>query len=309
VAVLVTAPWWGYCQVRFGSFVPQSGSAIRELASAYQGGTVNLLAWVWGTGFCLGPPLVYSQEFRHLMVLSWPLGLVAGVSFLGGYLAASSWLLRSAPAAVRGPAFLLAANGMVIFLFYVGVVPAVWFFNRYMAPTAVAVTILVAAVLGEALARRRAFTAAVIAVSVLLALARSASFVYSSPSIERDWAIDSPTGYRMPMVAALRQLPAGAVVGSLQSGALSYFASRDIRVVNLDGVVDRDSALAFRTGRLDLVLRERAVTYFVDWQLQHDVLRNRSSVPIGLDTFWHTEHVQKSGHVVKASRITWPAGS
>ena len=78
----------------------------------------------------------------------------------------------------------------------------------------------------------------------------------------------------------LRRVPAGAVIGALQSGALGYYAyDSATRIVNLDGVVDHDAALAFRDHRLAAFARERGVTHLCDWELNIQAMLARSGDP------------------------------
>ena len=86
-------------------------------------------------------------------------------------------------------------------------------------------------------------------------------------------------GYRQPALAVLDSLPADAVVGSLQSGALGYYGLTvrpDVRVVNLDGVVDAEAAEALRRGRLASFARSRGVTHLADWTFNVDLFLRRS---------------------------------
>jgi hypothetical protein len=77
------------------------------------------------------------------------------------------------------------------------------------------------------------------------------------------------------MIAAA---PRGAVIGSMQSGALGWFAD-GVRVVNLDGVVDADARRAVATGRLCAFVRERGVTHLADWAMNRELFLSRCGEP------------------------------
>jgi hypothetical protein len=69
-------------------------------------------------------------------------------------------------------------------------------------------------------------------------------------------------------------LPENAVVGSAQSGALTYFARDDMTVVNLDGVANPDAFSALEAGDQFSYLRQVGVEYIVNWPINMDLLRD-----------------------------------
>lgn len=81
-----------------------------------------------------------------------------------------------------------------------------------------------------------------------------------------DRGLNGAKGYREVARDILSLLPERSVVGAFQSGALAYYAGDNCTVVNLDGVVDHDAAIAIRRKRLGEYARYRGVGYFADWR-------------------------------------------
>lgn len=104
----------------------------------------------------------------------------------------------------------------------------------------------------------------------------SARLLRAQPEGSIDDGYEGAKGYAEVARDVLAQLPPGAVVSSLQSGALGYFAAQDVQVVNLDGVVDGDAASALERGRLPDYMHERGVTHFADWPFNYFVLESHS---------------------------------
>jgi hypothetical protein len=79
-----------------------------------------------------------------------------------------------------------------------------------------------------------------------LAIALGAAGVYDAAMLREDEprfhvGLDAATGFRDSARKVVKITPKGSIVGAYQSGALSYFGSGHITVINLDGVVDPDA--------------------------------------------------------------------
>ena len=80
--------------------------------------------------------------------------------------------------------------------------------------------------------------------------------------------LDSVTGYRDMALAVRDHVPEGDVVAAWQSGALAYYLDDHATVVNLDGVVDPDAAVAIRNRRTAEYMRRRGVDWITDVELR-----------------------------------------
>lgn len=287
-AVVVVAPWWLYSLAEFGTMVPQSGAAVQELVSVHRDIGLEIPEQLaWGAGTLIGAPFT---EFRALRDFLFPRPALATIVWLGIFVALMFAIVRlGALRRERGPLLALMLHGAVILAFYSLVVSALWFFDRYLAPAHAVATLLIAAAAGSAWrsarGRGRWRVPAVALMAVLAALTvvsftQSASFVLETPAASRGAGYDGANGYREVARQIIAMAPDGAVIGSLQSGALGYYAGeRGIKVVNLDGVVDQNAAVALRDSRLAAYARRRGVTHIADWPFNLGLFFARSGDP------------------------------
>ena len=84
-----------------------------------------------------------------------------------------------------------------------------------------------------------------------------------------------PKGYRTMALEILAQVPPGTTLGAMQSGALGYYAAPSIRVVNMDGVVNRAAADAISANRLGAYITTAHIGYFADWDYNLHFLKQR----------------------------------
>lgn len=322
-AVAVVAPWWGYCLWRFGTVIPDSGAAAREVALAYQGDSLNALSeTIWAVWTILGPPFVELRGLRSsLYLLATHSTAAAWVSCLAALVLLGA-LIGSMTIAVfgeldrrhRAPFLVFVGHGVMIAAFYAYYVPVLWFFRRYTSPTALVMTALIsAAVVWAWRARTRQparLALALVALGLAAACLETGRRLVAPAAIESGHAVDGPTGYRAPTLELLAKLPDGAVVAGLQSGATSYFAPDRVTVHNADGVVDKEAARAFKDGEVGRLFRDRGVTHFLDWPLQHDMLLERAgAVGFALEPVGSASTRQQSGHRLRLSQVRWAGAS
>lgn len=315
-ALVVVAPWWGYELARFHTIIPESGTAVREQAAVHQALYLTLnrqLAWAFGT--LVGPPFFDLPALR---------AGTASVPFVGaaGFVAVASGLayggVRAFAERETLPLRLFVLATVALVLFYAVDVPALWFFRRYLAPAYLSITLLVAAgfgILSKDVTKRRLLVAAKVGLGTAGAAAvlLTASRCVVTPRTTLDAGLDGAKGYGAPAKQILAAAPSGAVLGALQSGALGYyaaFASRSVRVVNLDGVVDHDAARAFREHTLDRFARARGVTHVVDWSFNLAAFRARCAQPPELRPVAEAESQDPSGAAsgdrMILNELEWP---
>lgn len=273
VAAIVVAPWWLYSTVHHGSPVPESGAAVIQLVEGHQDLYLTVpMQMGWAAGTLLGPPFMDSVGLRSaLLGMSMP-SVIAWLLGMGLLVAGSARFIRSDSNAITYPIWAFAVHGLVTCIFYTFMVPALWFFRRYMVGAEALATLLLVAVLvhaWRARERSRPLAWAGLAVGVsfsVVALGTSLRYLWIEPAGTLDVGLHGAAGYREPAQEVLALVPPGATLGALQSGALSYFAGPDQTVVNLDGVVDKGAKAAFGERRLSDYARERGVGYLADWQ-------------------------------------------
>ncbi|HWL84670.1 MAG TPA: hypothetical protein VNO21_02645, partial [Polyangiaceae bacterium] len=274
-AALIAGPWWIYQVAQFGTIVPSSGEAVRVQVAEHRAHYLTSLGQLgWALGAVFEPWVARLADVRLLFYRqTWLTAVLAPAAFAG----AMAWLWRSA--LVREVRAYIA-GALFLFPFYALYVPALWFFPRYLAPVHAAVALLVA--IGLARARYgaaprlgvwsparvgRLLASAVVALSCAV----DVGYLFSHPARSTDEDLHGAKGYREAALAVLDMSPRGAVLGALQSGALSYFADgRDVRVLNLDGVVDAEAKTAFQGNHMASFARARAMTHFADWTWNRD---------------------------------------
>ncbi len=278
---IVVAPWWIYATLQFGSPVPESGAAVQELVSVHRDLHLERTEQLgWAAGTLLGTPFFDWGGARHALFDSALLSVLAWLS-AAGLLIAFAWRVgrRAVPLATLG------VHAVAVFGFYSLVVSALWFFRRYLAPAEALLTLIVALAVAWLWRRRRrlelAAPAGLAAVGLMaaLGLGTSLSYLLADPPRSPDVELEGAKGYREAAADILGAAPAGAVIGSLQSGALRYYAPATVRVVNLDGVVDADAAVALKEDRLAAYARRRGVTHFADWPFNTRLFLARSGDP------------------------------
>jgi len=108
------------------------------------------------------------------------------------------------------------------------------------------------------------------------------------------------------VLETLQELDPEAVVGGFQTGALAYFAPTGIRVVNLDGVVNRDAYRALRERRIFAYLRERRVTFLADWGMNLSALGSFSDESSGARVRVEFAAPEQGGLRLLLARLEWP---
>jgi hypothetical protein len=255
VAGLVVLPWWGYCAWAFGSVLPESGAAVKQL---------TLIDQRAGTG--VGVALVEAMKSVAAI-----LGIADPVFVLSAFVALAGIVLFTLSVEIRNrridALLLLGATSVLLFLFYLLYLPAFWYFDRYF--NLIYVCLILCAVVSAArhLGSLRLLAGGVAAVVVACNLANLAPLLRDRADSLAS-GDDTRHGYAEVARRLIGALPAGARLAALQSGALSYYADydgRNVRIVNLDGVVSRPAYAALKRGDLAHYMSASEVGYFADW--------------------------------------------
>lgn len=267
-AAVVVAPWWGYSIAVFGSPIPESGAAVRDIVAMHREIYLKThMAVGFASGTVIAAPIVDAGGLRDWLfghaAAAWALWL----ALVGaGGAVAWRWIRRRDASAVIA---VLVLHALAILAFYTFVVSALWFFRRYLVPAECVAVLLVAVGLawlwrGD---RSRKLAGGLLAAGCLsIGLVGSARFIVISPAVSPDTGLHGAKGYREAVRDVFALLPADATVGAFQSGALAYYAPPGLRVVNLDGVVDHRAAEAGRMRKLADHARAVGMTHLVDWK-------------------------------------------
>jgi hypothetical protein len=257
-AGLTLAPWWAWCVAEFGTPLPTSGAALHKLAT-YAPFSQHNLALTAGavTGGPFGNPLSLRTWLNDVPARGAVLFLVLTAAFIA---IAVVWLRRASITRedrahadrsrnARGNAYAAAAAlpvfavGLLFFYAWFGV----WYFNtRYLAPVQIGLVLVISVFVGRLARRQRPARIGFLVLAGTLAIALGAAGVYDAAMLRQEkprsfLGLDAATGFRRSARKVIKITPKGSIVGAYQSGALSYFGSGHITVINLDGVVDPDA--------------------------------------------------------------------
>ncbi len=294
---VTVAPYLAFLWSRFGTLLPESGSAVRFLSLCY--GTLFVLGpraafffppeqvpAIYYAGslrkavqILLGEPLLFPSSL--LLYAASALKVFSPRTLLlvlagGGVLAGNLLFLRrgSAPSddAWRG---LVRVGSLCAFLWlpaYAFGVLGQWWFNRYFFPLFLLMVLASGPLLdriGEGVPLFRTIGAArLTAAAVTLHLACFATQV--PEQFLRHKPYQNVSEYIEAAGALDRSLPPGSRGGAFQSGTVGYFARHP--VINLDGVVNRDAGRALREKRMADYIREEGIEAIIDWPLWFEAL-------------------------------------
>lgn len=267
IALVVVSPWWIYCAINFGSPVPESGPAVRQLIEIAGDQRMSMNAEV---------RLAISTLLGVVHMSSLTLVTSVGILLLLTIGAFVALLLYRASSGVA----IMAICGLALAVFYIFYLPAFWFFHRYLHFlffSIIACVIALPAVMFRNIPSLK--NSVMIGLGFfMVAMNINGMFIfYSKPVGSLYGGVDGAKGYREVAKEILSIIPDGVTIGSPQSGALSYYASRDIRVVNLDGVVNKFAFEAIRSKTLADFIVSQNVNYIAGWDVNMIDLKAQST--------------------------------
>lgn len=267
MALLVLCPWWLYQMHAFGTVVPQSGEAVADLRrmNAESGPSLGQLTG-WAMGYLVGGGIFDWRAARQAMYFDDRLAILLGAIAA----AVSACLLRKFWQDKKcRPLAVAIAFAVFVVVFYVVHVPALYFFHRYLYPAEVAMVVGIALLTRVAFSRTKVLGLALVTVAVASGAAQMLSWrLYPTENLAA--GSHGVKGYQVAAKAVLSAVPSGATLCAFQTGALGYFAAfsdPSIRVLNLDGVVNRAANLAIKRRALSDYALDQGCTYFADWAI------------------------------------------
>ncbi len=163
---------------------------------------------------------------------------------------------------------------LFLFTSYTFYLTATWFYSRYFFPLSLFFVIIAAFASNQLLSSFSSAKSKTLVFSVIV-------LVLIAVNIARPGFKDfffkeyQKSGYLEIGKWADEYFPRGAVIGSNQTGALGYF-SKDLNVINLDGVVNKDAYIAIKNKGLIDYVKNRKIEYFIDWNINYEFLLRNS---------------------------------
>lgn len=280
-ALLVSAPWWLYNLIHFGSPMPTSGAAQQAWALEW----IRLEHAAWALRLVLMPWLFAGAHEQTIGVwIQWPfspigeiritaIGVARGILLAGVAVAAWRWWRQGGIAAALaeiGPAqrrrtcrtlefaACLGVALAALVVYYALSFVAYWFYYRYFAPAALFAFVVAPIALGRLFTGNTRPARRTVAGLVVVTLAVQTATLAALAQTGR--GLGGNTVYHDQVALVRQYVPDDDYVAAGQSGTLGFFRER---VINTDGKVNR-AALAYQDHMWDY-LRERDVKWFVDW--------------------------------------------
>lgn len=248
MALIVSAPWWIFNVVSFGSLMPSSGQAenswpmppfenIRRAAQAIS----EILSLVFYLPGHLGP-VVRSV---------WTVLFICGIVFV----AYRTHLLERLRESFRlRPLVPLLVFAIALLLYYTFFFKAPHFISRYLQPGRM-LWLIAVTVSASVLWRGNRARFAIIGITLI-------GMAFCVAEYTRDYfpALQASDFYETGMWANRHP---EEKIGMLQSGIASFVAPN---IINLDGKVNAEALRAHQEGRLARYLRDEHFTYMADWK-------------------------------------------
>ena len=303
-----------------GHPLPDSGEAVRQLAGLYGptfGGPVGTWASLLGeAGAVFGDHPVAQLVLLNTLPPVVP-ALLAAIVMAGSLI-----VVLRIPAGrrerIEGLLVTGAVAGGTLLAFYASVVPAYWFFSRYLFPLSILLCIFVvpAGLWMVGVIRPAGGKTVLLAVSAAALLygggfmQRWSHLMFAPVAGAATASFDAPLSslavchnydIALWVRASVRE---DERVAMWQGGLVAYMAGR--RVLHLDGVVNRDALEAWTGGRLDRYLRRKRIDWFIDFRNVASIALSRCSdvsalVPAGASAC--SARVQVVAYRVRGSSI------
>lgn len=277
-ALVVYTPWLAYSYAHTGDFYPSSGPAVRllDLDNIWPA-TPGWSNW-WAPMLAKALATIWKCNWPVLLALAATAAALAVHRPRGGRAGRSP--RATAPGARPGGSGVLGVAAMfavLLVLAYALVQFGSWYFDRYLYPVTFVLILALCTVFERAAAARSTRYRQVQAAFILLLLCIGFGLHADTRRLVAGSGRTNRMGYMQLAQWAGRTFAPGTVVGSLQSGALAYFA-RSLEVVNLDGVVNKPCLRAIQEKRLLQYIQTARVQWVLGWGINLEYIGHRSAV-------------------------------
>jgi len=165
-------------------------------------------------------------------------------------------------------------TSLLLFVSYTFYFTANWFYSRYFFPLSLFFIILTAFANNQLMSGFNSPKSKLIVFAVTVLVLISANLI--RPGV-KDFFFKQYTrkGYYEIGSWANSNFPEGTTIGTNQSGALGYF-SKNVKVINLDGVVNVDAYNAIKNKELIEYIKSQKIEYFIDWEINYEFIKRNS---------------------------------
>jgi hypothetical protein len=168
----------------------------------------------------------------------------------------------------------LITTSLFLFASYTFYLTANWFYSRYFFPLSLFFLVLTAFVNNQLIVSFNSSKSKVLVFFAIIIVLVSVNLV--RPGF-KDFFFRNyhKSGYVEIGRWVNVNFPKGTIIGSNQTGAIGYF-SKDVNVINLDGVVNKDAYNAIKNKELIEYLKSRKIEYFIDWDINYEFIKRNS---------------------------------
>lgn len=256
--IAIFSIWVAYSMHYTGEWYPESGKAVRFLSLAHVNHNPT---WKWYAD------MILRAGYQELMQKGFFIVLIIVLMVYG-------IRRKIIDLSLAAPVLPLSLFCMALLLAYTLYIFTPWYFDRYFFPLTMLYILILAILLNRIAAvmnaQQHTIVHLVIGVAWFAFLLADGQYPdYFLGGENRN------AGYRNLGIWAKTNLPAGTVVGSSQSGALSYFAP-ELKVINLDGVVNKECFISLQEGRNMEYIREKDIEYIFGWENNIEFIRQHS---------------------------------
>jgi hypothetical protein len=259
---VIYMPWLAVSYFYTGMLYPVSGEAVRVQGIYYAVHRTNL------TNF------YFSELYRSLryFVLNYFTVIILIIALLP--LIFKKRRLGFLRGFISIKHFPLITTSVLFYAVYVFYISAFWYFPRYLVPLFVPVSILTGFLVKELFTygffrrKKNMFFTGITAILLLINVLRPGFRDYY-------FGMHIPEGYFGISAWVSGNMKEGSIIGSLQTGALAYFAE-NVKVYNLDGVVNPLALNAIKQIRLIDYIKENKLEYVLLWNINYEFIIAKS---------------------------------
>lgn len=137
-----------------------------------------------------------------------------------------------------------------------------WYFSRYYFPIVILFLLTLSPLIDKLLGINLKYKAITIAMVIIMLY----SFIFMGKFQDYfSFKENNNLGYMRIGQWSAQNFKAGTVIGAYQTGAIAYFANQ-LKVVNLDGVVNKEAYTSLVDGRLMEYIRKSKIEYILTWK-------------------------------------------
>jgi len=252
-ALVIASPWIVFTIMDAGTILPISGRAVHQVTSVLfdfrhpkHGSFISFMFMYFKKELFTYQPLVALSPHK-----TWQL-FITGLSAVGFLIAWQDRKLRNLFRFV----WIFQVTIVVSYIVFIG---GFWHLNRYLYPVFTLMLLLHATTLSYLQSK---FSLKSWLVTMMLLLVFVPFIVSYTSQYQFQWSKNLPSRYLAASLFVKEHIPQKVKVGTFQSGCLSYWL--DNRVVNLDGVVNREAYVHLKNKTMDKYLDAQEIDFLVE---------------------------------------------